>query len=166
MIKKVLFLISILFLITSVNGLMNISINKTTENSISWNWSEDYKLTDISIDGYKVMLFDYNSSRFDLTGLNPNERHSIKIYMGIDNVTNVTTTTINQTKYNIDMYILFLLGLICLIIGAFVEKIISLGGVVFGCLGILTALDNSFTMGVLFALIIIASFFVAFEGFK
>lgn len=166
MIKKVLFLISILFLIASVNGLMNISVNKTTENSISWSWSEGYKLTDISIDGYKVALFDYNSSRFDLTGLNPNERHSIKIYMGVDNVTNITTTTTNQTKYNIDMYILFLLGLICLIIGALIEKIISLGGVVFGCLGILTALDNSFTMGVLFALIIIASFFVAFEGFK
>lgn len=166
MMKKILFLIGILLLISSVSGLMNISVNKTTENSISWNWSPQYKLTDISIDGYKVILFDYNASRFDLTDLNPDEQHSIKIYMGVDNVTNITITKVNETKFNIDMYILFLLGLVCLIIGALIEKIISLGGVIFGSIGILTALDNSFTMGILFALLIIASFFIAFEGFK
>ena len=163
MIKKtIIVLFCLVLLVLPVSALLNISVNSQTKNSISWDWSNNYSLTALSIDGYQVPLFDKNSSRFDLTGLNPNEKHSIKIYMGVDNITNTTTTLDGGLESNLDLYILFILGLVCLYFG-FTEPIIGFAALVFGCIGILTSLNNSFTMGLLFVLLILSSIFVSFN---
>jgi len=161
--KIILVLICIALLVLPCSAMLNVTVESVSQSGISWNWSKDYTLTNLSIDGYQVILFDKTANRFDLTGLNAGEKHSIKIYTSGDNGNNTATTLPNNINNNIDLYILFLLGLVCIIIGVIAEPIIGFGAFIFGVIGLTTSLNNSFIMGSLFSLLIIASIFVVFN---
>jgi len=161
--KIILVLICIALLVLPCSAMLNVTVESVSQTGISWNWSKDYALTNLSVDGYQVLLFDKTANRLDLTGLNAGEKHSIKIYTSTDNGNNTATTSPDNINNNIDLYILFLLGLVCIIIGVIAEPIIGFGAFIFGVIGLTTSLNNSFIMGSLFSLLIIASIFVVFN---
>lgn len=161
--KFILILICIAILVLPCNAILNVSVESISQTGISWNWSKDYTLTNLSVDGYQVVLFDKSANRFDLSDLNAGEKHSIKIYTFTDSGNNTTTTLPDNTKVNIDLYILFLLGLICIIVGVIAEPLIGFGAFIFAVIGITTSINNSFIMGILFCILLIASIFVVFN---
>lgn len=69
-----------------------VTVDSKGTTFIQWSWTTGDPLTNISIDGYEVCSFDHNAANFILSGLNPNETHSIAVYTASDSGSNTTTT--------------------------------------------------------------------------
>lgn len=162
----ILLSITILFLIQSVNA--DIRVNSIISNTdIKWSWSEN--VTSISIDGKLISDFDNRSKEYTLITYPDRYSilHTIRVYSIDDSGFNSSYShlIVNSSDTIIDtllVYLIFLFGLICLIIG-FKEPLIAFGAFIFACMGIVSAFDNSFTLGFLYVLLLIASIFVAFN---
>jgi hypothetical protein len=149
-------------------GVINITANSTTDTSILWEWNAGLIGVNISVDGIGVCNFNNKDNSFILSGLNPKEYHEIYVYTASDSGMKTTQTTSTGTNgeslyYSLGLYFVFFLGLICIYIGLS-ESVVAFGAFVFGCIGIAGSLNNSFTMGTLFMILIVASLFVAFRG--
>jgi len=171
----ILLSITILFLIQSVNAAPDDIFNMTVFNKgndyIQWSYYDDDVLTSASYDGITITGFDVKSLNYTASDLTPNSYHTFCAYSFDDfrclitNTTNTKSTTeINQEYFwaFITIYLIFLIGLICLVVGIY-EPIMGFAAFVFGCIGIVSTSGLSFVMGTLFFLLIVASVFVAFN---
>jgi len=165
-----LLLITIFFCIQSVNG-SSITLIDKGENFIYWSYDNTTDFISLSLDGNILTNFNSASKVYIASNLLPESEHTLNLRT-VNDIINSTVTTLAEPITNEDNfyglifpYLLFLLGLICLVAG-FYEPIISFGAFIFGVIGILTALNDSFIMGTMFVLLIIASIFVAFREMK
>ena len=166
-----LLLITIFFCIQTVNAapddIFNMSVFNKGDNYIQWSYYDDDAITTASYDGVTITDFDVKSLNFTASDLTPNSYHTFCAYSFDDFkclMTNTTITKTNETLFwdYILLYLIFFIGLICLVVGIY-EPIIAFAAFVFGCIGIITTSGLSFVMGVLFFLLIIASIFIAFR---
>lgn len=128
--KLLLFLVCLILLISNVSGVLTVSSNNISDTSISWNWNSGYNITKLSIDGYNVILYDNQTNSFDLTGLNPNEKHTIKIYSISDSGENTASTrntkTVNTLADFVFAYIWWMIAA-CLLVAAVAYKSSMIG---------------------------------------
>ena len=158
-----------LTVINPVNATINVTVDEIGESYIKWSWNSGLTLINLSVDSYEIQHFDKHTNSFILSDIKPDESHSIAVYTSTDSGYNLVNTT--SGKYTsqdtfwdfIMMYIFFIAGLICLFVGMKGEPLIGFGGFVFGCLVIIESLNDSFTMGFLGGLLIIASMFVVYN---
>jgi hypothetical protein len=95
MIRKILIfgLIALLLLIPAASATINITVASTGSTFIQWDWNTGLTMTNVTVDGYNVCNFDQHGHTFILSGLNPNETHSISVYTATDFGTNTAMTT-------------------------------------------------------------------------
>jgi hypothetical protein len=141
---------------------------------IKWEWNDS--ITSISFNGLNVSDFDYNSSIFIKSDLTKNTRYTLKIYNNsghcgrnitytLDEVIPITPISEEETFFSTtNLYILFFFALLCLIIGFFIIPVIGFGSVLFGIIGLLYSMGNSFIMGLLFVIVIIAGFLIGLRS--
>jgi hypothetical protein len=157
---KIIFLISLILLLVIspvLAGNISVSIEDVGQRYIAWNWSELSNVTSISFDGIIQNNFDTSSNSIIFSNLTPYSQHILKVYSDIDSGENITYTlpeTIVQTEQEhffgvINLYILFVIALICIGIAVFVP-IVGVGACIFALIGLLTSVNNSFVMGFLF----------------
>jgi PKD repeat protein len=152
----------------------NITLTPTliTTSFIKWEWDSGNNITYASIDGKNISSFDINSSTFIISDLIPDTRHMFKIYNETDCGVNTTYTLpeiIIQTEQEqffgvINLYILFVIALICIGIAAFVP-IVGLGASAFALIGLLSSVNNSFVMGFLFFIVLCAGIIACMADF-
>lgn len=140
----------------------NIPLTLTDKGTdyLRWSWLEDSTISGASLDGIYLPTFDVMSNTYIATELSANSTHVFKIY-------NTTDSGCNSSKTNelpptesfkimsvINAYMLFLLALICIIIGIFVPPV-GFGAVLFALVGLTTSVNNSATLLFLYLLCII-----------
>ena len=150
------------------DDIFNMTVFNKGDNYIQWSYYDDDAITSASYDGITIINFDVRSLNYTASDLTPNSYHTFCAYSFDDFKCLMTNTTMAKTSTDnildsLSLYFIFLLGAICLVIG-FKEPIFAFGGFVFGSIGILTSLNNSFIMGTLFMILIVASIFVAFRS--
>lgn len=167
--KKIIFMtLIILCLISPVLAEINITADEVGETYIKWSWNDGLTLTNLTVDGYNIKYFDKNDNHFILSDTNAGELHSIAVYTDSDSGYLAVNTTAKKESDSdkfmatITTWLFFLLGCFCIFIGL-KEPILAYGGLVFGFLLITVALNNSFLIGTMGGLLIIASIFVAFR---
>jgi hypothetical protein len=89
----ILLLVFAMLAIPAASATIDVNPVNIGSTNIKWSWDAAAGVTNISVDGYQVCYFDSNSHMFILSGLNPNETHTINVYSATDNGTNTTTTT-------------------------------------------------------------------------
>lgn len=96
MIKKILFLMAVLLLLIAIPASATIEItpSSVTTSSIMWTW-DPITVQNLSIDGVFVCNFNPAGTDFVLSGLGPNEPHTITIITAGDSGSNTTTTLPN-----------------------------------------------------------------------
>jgi len=166
-----LLFISLLLIVYPVQAapddIFNMTVFNKGDNYIQWSYYDDDAITSASYDGVTIINFDAKSLNFTASDLTPNSYHTFCAYSFDDYKCVITNTTYTQSSgdkilESIWVLITFFLGTICIIVG-FKEPIFAFGGFIFGCVGIVTSLNNSFIMGTLFMILIVASIFVAFR---
>lgn len=158
-----------LTIINPVSATINVTVDEIGESYIKWSWNSGLTLINLSIDSYEIQHYDTKANTFILSDTKAGETHSIAVYTSTDSGYNLVNTS--AAKYTsqesfwdfIMMYIFLIAGLVCLYVGLKGEPIIGFGGFVFGCLLITLSLNNSFTMGTLGGILIIASMFVVYN---
>lgn len=150
------------------DNIFNMSVFSKNDNSITWNYSDDDAITKLSYDGISLTNFDAQAVIYTASDLTANSYHTLCAYSVDDFKCSTTNTT--MTKNNSDViidyfaiYILFFMGCICIITGVIAEPLIGFGGFIFAIIGITTSINNSFIMGSLFCIMLIASIFVVFN---
>jgi hypothetical protein len=169
---KKLFLILVIFLcIPFTSAAINIT-EATSLSSINWGWNKSIAIDNISVDGYRVMLFDTNAHSFILTDLKPNETHDIRISSVNDTGYLVSKTLPEITKSSdkiadfIFEYLLLFICIIMLVIGIRVP-VISLIGLLFGFIGLISALiKGDFMLDMIFSIAVISCGLVTYIGVK
>lgn len=171
-----IFIISILLLIIFISlsiksvSAFNITTDETTETSIIWNLSaipNSTNITSIALDGILLTGYMPNAKQLVQNNLYSGETHLIVVETD-DNITsegsaitNVKPVTENEKLAgNINLYFLFIIAFICLIAGIFI-KYISLASVIICIIGIVTAFNHSFIMGMIFFALLIASIYLS-----
>lgn len=167
MIKKFLLLGLLLVLICPLTtAALIISESNITSTSIRWEWDSTITLTNLSVDGYRVVLADYNQNNFVLSGLQANERHTIKIYSGIENGTLSSTTSKAPQDVATEIlfgYIFFIAAIIAIIIGIKIPVIAWLGCGL-SIIGIVDMITISFWAGFVFMCVFCAGVLVALSA--
>jgi hypothetical protein len=123
-IKLILTLIIALALLAiPVSADIQITVQNSSQNYITWSWPAGMGITNESIDGVTVCGFDSYATSFTLSGLNPGEQHTIVLYNATDSGTNTATTgpdtsvyaditgTINAWIYVILIIVFFIFGM-------------------------------------------------------
>ena len=147
-------------------GNINITSSITNNHNIRWDYNIEDNITQLSIDGKFITDFDNQSGVYiygTADGRDTGE-HTIKLYNISDNGCNTShiLPPVSENISNvINAYILFILGLICVIIGFWVSPL-GLGACLFAVLGYLQP-DNTFTLIILYTLILIVGII---EGFS
>lgn len=143
----------------------NITTDEITQTSIIWNLSEissNTNITAISIDGYIISDYENNPYQINQNDLNAGTTHFIRV-TDENNITTSgsvktlipDTTESEQNAAMINTYLIFFLGLICIIIGIFVP-IVGLGACIFAIIGLTTSINGSFIMAFLFVVLLLA----------
>jgi hypothetical protein len=153
----ILILISLILVSPVLAGNISVNIEDVGQSYIAWNWSELSNVTSISFDGIIQDNFDILSNSIIFSNLTSYSQHILKVYSDIDSGENTTYTlpeTIIQTEQEhffgvINLYILFVIALICIGIAIFVP-IVGVGACIFALIGLMTSVNNSFVMGFLF----------------
>lgn len=179
--KKFIFICLILLLVCIgfVNADIPITVSETGDSFIKWTWDSNvYIIDNLSVDGYTVQYFDKYSGTFILSDCKPLETHILRISndtnsgISISNTTEEHATSVSNTLDLFWSFIFLILGGICVIVGLKVPYA-AFGGFVFGCMGVITDLNNividkinlsNFTMGSLYLILIVASITVAYKG--
>ena len=114
--KLFILLIGICLLISLSSALSNVTPVNVGSTFIQWVW--DGSATNVSIDGLIVCDADLSNNTFVLSGLFPNETHTIILHNGfIENESNTTTTLPKETT-SADLVWDFFYKYIALITGA------------------------------------------------
>lgn len=142
-------------------GNININVASQTQYTISWSYNIDNEITGISIDGRNITDFDAQSGIYTYHAIDHEigNSHTIRLINATDSGCN-TTSLLPPVKTSgegildiINMYIIFILGLACIVIGFKIPPV-GLGACIFGVIG-LAAYNNSIGMILLYAVLII-----------
>lgn len=157
------------FVCFTVSG-FNITTDETTETSIIWNLSalpNETNITTIALDGIMLEGFIPNAKQIVQNNLYAGETHLIVVLddTGNESTGEAQTVIPNITENeklaeNMNLYFLFFIALIFLILGIFVPYV-GLGAVVITIIGIINAFNHSFLMGMVFFLTLIASLWIS-----
>jgi hypothetical protein len=118
--KSIYLIIGLLFLVISVSASINVTATSISESAITWVWEQNLSVNNLSVDGYRILLADYNQNSFTLSGLNANEIHTINVYTSTDNGT-ISTKTVSAV-YDSSLaiifgYIFFIAAILAILIG-------------------------------------------------
>jgi hypothetical protein len=168
MMKKIIFLLLALLCLTTlcIGEITNISY-ETTDSTIQWTWEaiNNTSVTQMSVDGYVVWNYDPYATQFILSDLASNTSHEIKLYTINESYSSIVRTNatpptqVDTTFAFINLWILFFVALICIIIGVWVPAIAIIGAI-FAILGIVSSFNHSFAMGFIFCMAFIAGLIV------
>lgn len=121
--KLLLALIALAVLMVPVSADITVTPASVTSSSILWTWPAA-TLTNLSIDGMYVCGFNPTSNQFILSGLDPNEPHTITVITAGDTGSNTTTTLPNEnTEKSTSIMAIFstwgylIVILICCVVG-------------------------------------------------
>jgi len=160
-------IIGIIMLCGIAQGTINISASEVSHNYIKWTWNSGLILTNMSIDGYHIILVDKSTTSFILSELQENTTHTIKIMTREDSGFNETSTILSDKTQLLDTtlaiilgYIFFIAAIICILIGKWVPLVAWLG-VGLSCIGIVSMIGVSFWAGFVFMVIFCAGVIVA-----
>lgn len=169
-IRRVIFLIYVItavFLIANTAsalpqcGDINISVSSKTPYTITWSYNIDNNIIGLSIDGITKTDFDNQSGYYTYHAIDheSGNSHIIRVINETNSGCNTTSLsppvkTSGESIFDvINTYIIFILGLACLIVGFKVPPL-GLGSAIFGVIG-LVAYSNSLSMILLYTLLII-----------
>jgi len=162
--QEVLYLIVFCFCIISplpVSGYITVEDKGT--NYIYWSWNNT-GVDSISVDGKTVTGYDLSNS-YVLSEINANSLHQIKLFNTTEGLLESNTTnslpmteTAQEGFFSLaNLYLLFIIGIIVLIAGVIVDiPIIGFGGSIIGLIGLTASFNNSFGLGLLFFILVIA----------
>lgn len=175
MIKKLLFIISILFLALP-SGAFMITVDDVSQTSITWNLSGKGANTieEIALDGILLDNYSPNATRIVQSNLKPNEQHIITVTDSSLELSELAVTTLpeettqSETFFTtINVWILILLALVFLICAIALNMgFLAFIGTVFSIVGLIGSLGNSFTDGLIAVIMIIATLIVGFSSVK
>jgi len=99
--KRLLFILVILAIlaVAPAAATINISVKERSQSHITWEWDPGLTITNASIDGYWIRLFDPLSTEFTLSDLPSNETHTFNLYTATDTGTNTTKTLRDTSSY-------------------------------------------------------------------
>jgi len=155
--------------ITTLNS--SLEIYEITDKSITWNYTYltsnrplGATLDGIIIEGWKTdYVFNYTAK-----GLEPNTEHEFCIF-GDATSNCLSAITLQNAEFKIFdfiyQYFLLLVAVIFLIL-ATKESYMGFIAFIFGCLGIIQSLNNSFIAGTLYMIVIVASIFISYGNSK
>lgn len=168
------FLLSLIFMflliVFPVNALITIEDKGT--NYIYWMWNNS-GVDSISIDSKLIAEYD-NSNSYTLNDIESNSLHQIKLFNDTSGEvdSNITksvamTETAQEGFFSLaNLYLLFIIGLICILIGVFTGiSLISFAGAVIGITGLIASFNNSFGLGLLFFILIISGILSGLNDF-
>lgn len=146
---------------TQAQGCGNLSFTtiERDNNYINWYWNISQNITSLSVDSHLIPDFDNTTNNYFLSDLEPNTPHAIKINSINDSACNITytsgktATSADNLTDTINKYLIFLLGVICIIIGAFIPPV-GLSAALFGVLGWITP-ANDMIMILLYLILVI-----------
>lgn len=120
-------LVMSMFFISAVSATIPIAVQNSSQNYITWSWPPGMDLTNESIDGLTVCGFDQYATSFTLSGLNPNEQHTIVIYNATDSGTNTAMTGSDTSVYaqitgTVNTWVYLILIIVLFVIGASIRK--------------------------------------------
>lgn len=159
----IILLLSIVLLSSVVSAVIPITEDNKTSTYIKWSWAAGTTLVNLSVDGYRVVLADYNDNKFILSDLNPNEVHTLKIYTASDSGTYTSTTLPDvgdATLAIIFGYIFFIAAIIAIIIGRWIP-VVAWIGCGLSIIGIVNMISVSFWASFVFMCIFCAGVLVA-----
>ena len=91
--RSLFFIVTILIaLISPVSALIPFAIQDVGQTYILWNWTTAEETVDIYIDGNLMCGYETNNTWFLLTGLKPDELHTIDVITATDSGSNSTKT--------------------------------------------------------------------------
>jgi len=172
--KKLIIMLILTFILCCAitSGAINITVDDKTSTYIKWSWNSGITLTNLSVDGYKVLLADVNNNKFVLSGLAENETHILTVNSLTDTGTLTTTTDKAQIKSSelitdfIFRYILLIFAVIFLLIGIRVP-VVAIIGFVFALLGLINALSlGDFYFDLIFIIIMVSSCCITYIATK
>lgn len=166
--KSVILIIVAWIICCSFVSGFSVNIEETGNDFIQWNWSET-PISNISIDGVYVCDLDYNAHQLTLSDLGDNQLHTIIVYK--NDTVNGTSSARTTTSGNYDVgafiktYLFFIVACIFLILAVAYEGYFAFVSFIFGGLGIIQSLNNSFWLGTLYMIVIVASIFVSYTKY-
>ena len=150
----------IIYPVAAIPQCGDLIVSPNTQNSINiiWSYNVSDNLIGMSINGYIIEDFDNQSGIYEWYSPRPSTA-TIRIWNEIDSGCN-TSRILSPVKTSsenisdvINMYLLFILGLACLIVGLWLPPL-GLGAMLFGLLGLM-AYNNSTVMILLYLVLII-----------
>jgi PKD repeat protein len=157
--------------ITVLNcGNLIVYASPLNNESITWHYTPSDNITQISVNGYLIENFDNQTGFFVWRTPPYPSTNTIKIYNETD--TGCNTSVIlpvgqsEQEQFFGSLNFWFLVGIIilCAIVGFLWLPIIGFIGVILSLLGIVSAINYSASMGVIFFILIIVSAFSTFKN--
>jgi hypothetical protein len=173
MIKQKYFLILIIIMAFTITGVSAINCGDLPINasnsvfSIQWNYNVSDGITSMSLDGREIDNFDNQSGFFILNRIDGEGTtfHTIRIANEANSGCNTSAflpEPISQSETfftTINLWILFIIALVCIVIGIAVP-IVAICGAVFSIVGFIGAFNHSFALGFVFVVTLIASLIV------
>jgi hypothetical protein len=167
-IKKGIFLIYVIFAcfiifsnpVSAIPQCGNLIVTPSNQSSsgIFWHYNISDNIQTVSIDGILLSNFDNQSGIIPLGSADGRitGEHTVRTTNNIDSGCNTSTilpTKTQNTNDTINIYLVFILGLICVIIGFFIPPV-GLGAMIFGVIGWLLP-NNSALMIILYLVLFI-----------
>lgn len=168
--KYLFTILTLMLLVIGVNaancGDMNLTSNPSVY-SIEWTYHANEGITGMSLDGRTITNFDNQSGYYILNRADGEgtTTHTLRITNETDSACNTsaflpTPKTESETFFTtINLWILFIIALACIVVGISVP-IIAICGAVFCIVGIVGSFNNSFALGFVFFIGLIASLIV------
>ena len=163
-----LIFIAICLFANPVSGELTATIAETGASYITWGWTTNESITNITIDGYQIKYFDNSANTFTLSDCKPLESHTIRLYSATQSTTLTANTTepIEQASDNfwnfVGMYLTFGLILVCLY-ASLTIPFMGLVAFTLSLVGIAESLNNSFAMGTIFGIMCVSSIYLSFR---
>jgi hypothetical protein len=162
--NKIFFsIIFILLFLIPTSTAFNITTDEITENSITWNLSEIgvFTIVSASFDGINISDISPTTKILVSSDLPPRTGHVLTIIDSNVATSSKTAITLQSTLSEnekfyalVNLYFIFILAVICIIVGAFISPL-GLAAAAISIVGLLTSVNNSFTMGLLFTVCLI-----------
>jgi len=161
-----------IFAISPIHA-FNITTDKITQTSITWNLTERgaNTITELYIDGQQVSVSP-NINRYVLSGLYYDEEHIISVTDSSSEISEATATTLPKTTSQgealfttINLWILVLLALIFAVAAILVRvPLLAFVGALFCLIGIIGSVFTNFITGMIFIIMFITSLFIGFSS--
>jgi hypothetical protein len=152
-----------------------ITTDDISQTSITWNLSQkgENTIEEIALDGILLDNYSPNATRIVQSNLKPNEQHIITITDSSLELSELAVSTLPEETTEsenffstINIWILILLALVFLI-SAIVVNIgfLAFIGTIFTIIGIIGSIGNSFTTGLIFVIMCLATLLVGFSSY-